>query len=159
MSSDEFKPSDEQQAIRDHDADSGAQRERSDLGDARRELSAVLDAGPEHDAEELLDLTQRLRGELLELDVDAVELEAQGAAPDGAKGAELLAFGGLAIQFTLKTPVLRSVVDTTVAWLGRQQARSVKLTLDGDTLEVTGVSSDEQSRLVEQWVARHVDDR
>jgi hypothetical protein len=122
------------------------------------ELVAELDAGPGHDAEELFELTQGLRSELLELDLDAVRPTTDGEAPDGAKGAELLAFGGLAIQFALKSSVLRSVVDATVAWLGRRQARSVKLTLDGDTLEVTGVSSDEQSRLVDQWVARHADD-
>lgn len=126
---------------------------------ARGELAAVLDAGSDYDAEELHELAQRLRGELLELDVDAVGPGAHGEAPDGAKGAELLAFGGLSIQLALNSPVLRSVVDTTVAWLGRQQARSVKLTIDGDTLDVTGVSSDEQRRLVEQWVARHADSR
>lgn len=128
------------------------------MADVNGEVAAVLDAGPDHDPEELLELTQRLRGELLELDVESVGLGADGEAPAGAKGAELLAFGGLAIQLAaLKAPILRSVVDATVAWLGRQQARSVKLTLDGDTLEVTGVSSDEQGRLVEQWVARHAD--
>lgn len=122
------------------------------------EVVAVLDAGPDQDAEELQELTQGLQGELLELDVDAVKPATHGETPDGAKGAEVLAFGGLAIQFALKAPVLRSVVDATVAWLGRQQARSVKLTLDGDTLELTGVSSDEQRRLVEQWVGRHAGD-
>jgi hypothetical protein len=122
------------------------------------ELAAVLDPGRDHDPEELFELTQGLRGELLELDLDSVEMQAGGEAPDGAKAAELLAFGGLAIQFITKAPVLKSIVDTTVAWLGRQQARSVKLSLDGDTLELTGVSSDEQSRLVEQWIARHADD-
>jgi hypothetical protein len=121
-------------------------------------LAAVLDPGPDYDAEEVLELTQGLRDELLELDVDAVRPATDGEAPDGAKGVELLAIGGLAIQFAMKSPILKAVVDTTVAWLGRQQARSVKLTLDGDTLELTGVSSDEQNRLVEQWIARHVDD-
>jgi hypothetical protein len=126
---------------------------------APSELAAVLDAGPDYDSEELLELTRGLRGELLDLDVDAVRLSGAGDVPAGAKGAELLAFGGLAIQLAaLKVPVLRSVVDATVAWLGRQQARSVKLTLDGDTLELTGVSSGEQSQLIEQWVARHADD-
>jgi hypothetical protein len=57
----------------------------------------------------------------------------------------------------MKAPVLRTVADTIVGWLGRQQARSVKLTLDGDTLELTGVSSDEQERLIDLWVARHAD--
>ncbi len=118
----------------------------------------MLDAGPDYDSEELLELTQGLRGELLELDVDSVDPGPRGEAPEGAKGAEILAFGGLAIQFALRSSVLRSVVDATVAWLGRQQARSVKLTLDGDTLEVTGVSSEEQSQLIEQWVTRHADD-
>jgi hypothetical protein len=123
-----------------------------------RELAATVDAGPDYDAEELLELSQGLRGELLELDLGAIGLASDGGAPGGAKGAELLAFGGLAIPLIgLRSPILRAVVDTTVAWLGRQQARSVKLTLDGDTLEVTGASSDEQSRLVEQWIARHAD--
>ena len=120
-------------------------------------MAAELDAGPGHDAEELAELTQRLRDELLELDVDAVEPATSGAAPDGAKGLELLAVGGLVVRFAMKTTVLRSVVDSVVGWLGRQQARSVKLTLDGDTLELTGVSSDEQRRLIELWVARHAD--
>jgi hypothetical protein len=127
------------------------------MGGATGKLAAVLDAGPDHDAEELLDLTHRLRGELLELEVDAVRLETLTETPEGAKGVELLAFGGLTIEFALKSAMLRSVVDTVVAWLGRQQARSIKLSLDGDTLEVTGASSDEQRRLIEQWVARHAD--
>jgi hypothetical protein len=122
---------------------------------AQWHMTAQLDAGPEHDAEELAELTQRLRDELLELDVDAVEPATGGAAPEGAKGLELLAVGGLVVRFAMKAPVLRAVVDTNVGWLGRQQARSVKLTLDGDTLELTGVSSDEQQRLIELWVARH----
>jgi hypothetical protein len=121
------------------------------------ELGAVLDPGPDHDAEETFELTQRLRAELLELDVDAVELEAGGEAPEGTKGAELLAIGGLAVKFVLNSAVLKSVVESTTAWLGRQQARSVKLTLDGDTLELTGVSSEDQSRLADQWIARHAD--
>jgi hypothetical protein len=78
-------------------------------------------------------------------------------APAGAKGIELLAIGGLVVKFALNSALLKSVVDTTTAWLGRQGARSVKLSLDGDTLELTGVSSDEQSKLVEQWIARHAD--
>jgi hypothetical protein len=125
---------------------------------AQAQLAAVVDAGPDSDAEELAELTRRLRGQLLELDVDAVEPATGGEAPAGAKGVELLAIGGLVIQFAMKSEVLKSVVDATTAWLGRQQGRSVKLTLDGDTLEVTGVSSDEQRRLVDLWVARHADD-
>lgn len=122
------------------------------------ELGAVVDGGAEYDAEALADLTQRLRSELLDLEIDSVEPAAGGEAPDGAKGVELLAIGGLVVRFVLRADVLKSVVTTTSAWLGRQQARSVKLTLDGDTLEVTGLSSEEQSGLIELWVARHARD-
>jgi hypothetical protein len=120
-------------------------------------VSAELDAGPGYDAGELAELTRRLRDELLELDVEAVEPARGDAAPAGAKGVELLAIGGLVVRFMTKATILRSVVDATVGWLGRQQARSVKLTLDGDTLELTGVSTDEQRQLIELWVARHAD--
>ena len=127
------------------------------MGGEAGQLEAVVEAGRDYDDEELFQLTQGLRAELLELDVDAVGLGSEGEAPDGAKGLELLAIGGLVVKFALNSAVLKSVVDTTTAWLGRQGARSVKLSLDGDTLELTGVSSDEQSKLVEQWIARHAD--
>ena len=128
------------------------------LADMTADLLVVLDAGADSDAEELADLTRRLRTELLDLDIDSVEHAAGGAAPVGAKGVELLSIGGLVVQFVRGADVLRSVVSTTAAWLRRQEARSVKLTLDGDTLEVTGLSSEEQSGLIEVWVARHARD-
>jgi hypothetical protein len=121
-------------------------------------VTAELDAGPDVDDEELAELTGRLRGALLELDVDAVEPASGGAAPEGAKGVELLAIGGLVIRFAMSSAMLRSVVDVASGWMSRQQARSVKLTLDGDTLEVTGTSSEEQQRLIDLWVARHARD-
>jgi hypothetical protein len=122
------------------------------------ELVAALDAGPDSDAEETTQLTQRLQSELLDLDVETVEPAVGGEAPEGAKGAELLALGGLVIRFALDGNVLRSIVHTTAAWLGRQQSRSVSLTLDGDALELTGISSEDQSRLIEMWLARHATD-
>jgi len=122
-------------------------------------MAAVLDAGADRDADELLELTHRLREELLELDVDSVAVAGEGKAPAGAKGVELLALGGLVLRFALDPELLRAVVGTTVAWLGRQDARSVKLTLDDDTLEVTGISSEQQRQLIDQWVARHADAR
>jgi hypothetical protein len=121
-------------------------------------VTAELEAGPDVDAEELAELSGRLRDALLELDVEAVEPASDGAAPEGAKGVELLAIGGLVIRFVMSPTMLKSVVDVAAGWLSRQQARSVKLTLDGDTLEITGTSSEEQQRLTELWVARHAGD-
>jgi hypothetical protein len=125
------------------------------MDDEHGALALVVETLPDTDSEELATLTRRLRSELLDLDVDAIESMTAGDAPDGAKGVELLALGGLVVQFVLQPEVLSSIVDGVRAWLQRQSAHSVKLTLDGDSLEVTGMSSAEQDRLVELWVARH----
>lgn len=119
------------------------------------ELSVELQAGPDTDAEELAQLAGRLRAELLDLDVDAVRQPVRGEAPREAKGAGLLSAGELAVGLVASPPVLASVIDAIRSWLGRNRAHSVKLTLDGDALEVSGVSSAEQDRLIDLWVARH----
>jgi hypothetical protein len=125
------------------------------MGYQHGELALELESRPDTDSEELAELAGRLRMELLDLDVDAVVPMTAGDVPDGAKGVELLALGGLVIRFVLRQEVLASIVEGVRSWLQRQSARSVKLTLDGDVLEITGASSAEQDRLVELWVARH----
>jgi len=119
-------------------------------------LALQIEATADTDDEELAQLTSRLRDELLRLDVDVVYLASGGEAPDSSKGVGLLAAGGLVVQFLLRQDLLHSIIDGVRSWLGRQHARSIKLTLDGDSLELTGVSSAEQDRLVELWVMRHV---
>jgi hypothetical protein len=120
------------------------------LRDLRVELSPDRDI----DAEEITQLTSRLRHELLDLDVIAVNPTRVGGIPENAKGVDLLAFGGLLVQFA-DSNILQSVVDTVRSWLGRQHHRSITLTLDGDSLELTGVSSAEQQQLIDLWVNRH----
>ncbi len=121
----------------------------------RGELTVEVKATADADAEELAQLTNRLRDELLDLDVDAVYAASGGEAPGSSKGLDLLAAGGLVVRFVLRQELLQSIIDGIRSWLGRQHARSIKLTLDGDSLELTGVSSAEQDRLVELWVMRH----
>ncbi len=121
----------------------------------RGELTVEVESTADTDAEELAQLTTRLRDELLDLDVDAVYTPSGGEAPDSSKGLDLLAAGELVVQFVLRQDLLQSIIDGVRSWLGRQHARSIKLTLDGDSLELTGVSSAEQDRLVELWVVRH----
>jgi len=118
-------------------------------------LSVELEAGPDSDAEEWPELTSRLREELLDLDVEAVQTPTAEGSLEGSKGAGLLEIGSLVVQFVLHSDVLTSIVNVLKSWNGRRLVRSVKLTLDGDSLEIAGVSSAEQERLVELWIARH----
>jgi hypothetical protein len=117
-------------------------------------LDVRVDVGPDADAEEIAEATLQLRRELLGLDVEAVELPSAGEPPPGTRAVELAAVGALVVTFA-KSQLLGSVVAAIRAWLAGQQQRSIKLELDGDVLELTGVSSREQQRLAEEWLRRH----
>ena len=118
------------------------------------ELSVELQAESDTDAEELTQITGRLRAELLDLDVDTVRQPVLGEAPEDAKGAGLLAAGQLVVGLVATPEVLASVIGAVRSWLGRNRARSVKLTMGGDMLGVSGVSSAERDRLIDLWVGR-----
>ena len=117
-------------------------------------LGIQVAAGPDAAAEEVAEATRRLRRELLELDVEAVEPATAGEAPPGTRGVELAALGALVVTLA-KSQVLAGILAAVRSWLAGQQQRSVKLELDGDVLELTGVSSAEQRRLAEEWLRRH----
>jgi hypothetical protein len=117
-------------------------------------LAVHLQAEQETAPEELDRLTERLRRELLALDVADVRRGAQAAAPDGARGLDVEALGTLLISVVTAPELLRAVVGTIRDWLGRSRARSVCLEIDGDVLHVTGLSSEAQERLIESWLAR-----
>ena len=119
------------------------------------ELALRLDAGTDASDEELDRLTGRLRDELLELDVEAVRRRSAGDAPEGARGIDPEALGHLLVTLGAAPATLRAVVGAVKAWLARSAARSVKLELDGDVIEVSGVSGADQQRLIELWIERH----
>lgn len=125
------------------------------MAEEHSELVIELQAAPDADDEELAELTSRLRAELLDLDVEAVKPATAGQAPADAKGIGLAAIGGLIVRFALRPDVLRDVVSGVRSWANRPRSSSVKLTLDGDTCEVTGQRSAEQERLIDLWIARH----
>jgi hypothetical protein len=43
------------------------------------------------------------------------------------------------------------------SWLSSSGDRSVKLELDGDVLEVTGITRGDQRELIRTWIDRHTD--
>ena len=104
------------------------------------------------DAEELADLAERLRAELLGVDTASVAPLTAKSAPAGAKGLGALA-GWLAVQFgTLDG--LRAVVAAVRGWTART-GRTVEVSIGGDALKVTGVTSQQQEKIIDAWLARH----
>jgi hypothetical protein len=101
------------------------------------------------DPVELDDETMRLREELLQLDVDAVERPRAGPAPEGTRAGEAAVLGTLVVA--VGRELIGSVIRSIEAWF----TRSVKLTLDGDCIELSKVSDADQLQLLEAFLARH----
>src|SRR5215211_2864718 len=117
-------------------------------------LGIQVAVGPDADPEEVAEATLQLRRELLDLDVEAVELPRGGEPPPGTRAVELAALGALVVTVG-QSPLLGPVLAAVRSWLAGAPQRSIKLELDGDTLELSGISSTEQRRLVDEWLGRH----
>jgi hypothetical protein len=67
----------------------------------------------------------------------------------------VLALGGLVVSLAKSTELLKAVVGVIQSVVAARPGRSVELVVGGDTLKLTGVSSDETRRLIDLFVERH----
>src|SRR5919204_2517213 len=126
------------------------------MADELASIGLQVDIAGDSDDEELAELTTALRRRLLELDVAGVgRPPAPGEPPAGAKGVDAIALGTLVVTLARSPGALAAVAKTVQGWVAARNDRRVKLELDGDTIELTGVSSRDQERLVELWIGRH----
>ena len=117
-------------------------------------VSVQVAVGPDGDAEEVAQATSQLRRELLNLDVDAVAVPGAGEPPPGSRAVDVAAVGALVVHLA-DPQLLAAVVEAARSWLVGSSRRSIRLQLGADALELTGVSSAEQRRLADEWLARH----
>src|SRR5579859_2706825 len=94
------------------------------------------------DAERLATLSGYLRLELLQLEIENVVALPVGDVPPGARGSGAVSAGALLVALGQSAQGLRSVVSVVMDWLrrGNGTARSVRLELDGDALELSRAS-------------------
>ena len=120
------------------------------------ELRLQIDEGGADD-ERLAALAGYLRTELLELDVADVTAPQAGELPPGARAAGAAIVGALLVDLGPSIDGLRAVVSVIRDWLhrGSGTARTVRLELDGDVLELSQVTAADQQRLIELFVSRH----
>lgn len=115
------------------------------------DLVLQVEPAPDGDDGEVAELTQRLRAQLLELDVDSVDPIADTSEVAGAKGLETLV-GWLAVR--LGKEGLRTAVAAVVNWATRT-GHNVEVSYDGDVLKVSGVTSAQQERIINDFLDRH----
>jgi hypothetical protein len=79
----------------------------------------------EMDLERLDRVTRQLRGELLDLDVEAVDFVQEEKLPEGTKAADAVTLGALAV--TVLPNFLPRLVEFLQAWTLRGEGRKVKV--------------------------------
>jgi hypothetical protein len=99
--------------------------------------------------EELDRLTTSLRAELLQTDVQSVRRVSHKQAPPGSKG-DPLTIGWLAV--TLTPIVATKVFDVLADWVKRANNRTIKVTLGQNTIELSGASREQRTKLLKKWM-------
>ncbi len=118
------------------------------------QLMVTLDAEAETDSEDLERLTRQLREELSELDVQA-DLMTGGPAPADTKAGDVIQWGRLLLTLAASGGAITTLINVLQAWMTRHDRRGVTLEINGDKLQVTGISSTEQKQLIDAWLNRH----
>lgn len=120
------------------------------MADSGRLVVRVCPA-PKDDAGALAEFTGLLRGELLDLDVSAVDRLSEEAVPLGAKGVSAIV-GWLAVQ--LGPEPLRAVLAKLADWVTRSD-RAVEVSYGADTLKLGRATREQQEKIIDDWLARH----
>jgi len=94
-------------------------------------------------------------------DVDAVDVvqpapDRPGRVEPGARGLDPETVNALAVA-VIGSGGLAGLVSSVRAWIGRapKEARTVRLEVSGDVIELSGATSLEQERLLQVFLARH----
>jgi hypothetical protein len=122
-----------------------------------RELLVLLEPETGADEDERERLAGQLRTALTELDIESLSSINERPVPAGSKGAE--GWADWLITLSASGGVFTTILVTIQDWLRRNRGEhKVKVVVDGDTLELSGASTAEQSEIVRAFVRRHTED-
>jgi Effector Associated Constant Component 1 len=118
------------------------------------QIIVSVDPGSDADVEERAEAALSLRADLANLDVESVQFAGGGASQEtGAKSGDPVSWGTLVVA-VVSSGALTALIATVNGWLGRQQGGSVTVKIGEDELVLTGASSEDQRRVVDDWLAR-----
>jgi hypothetical protein len=127
--------------------------------DGEVQAAGVDDAGvagqlaASDDPADVEESTVRLRQDLLNLDVDEVRPVGAGEIPPGARAVDVAAVGTVLVALQQSTDLITSVVGLVRSWAeSRQRGNEVEMTVGEHTIRLTGATSKQQERLVDQFI-------
>ncbi len=110
------------------------------------------------DVELLEQLTYGLRDELLETPVDSVAVPTIGEAPEGSRALGIAAVGALIVKLTGSADTIEKVIGVVRSWFDKKPAaRTLKITVGGDVLELSSATLEQQQQLIDAFVKRSAD--
>jgi hypothetical protein len=116
----------------------------------------LYDGGEDRTPEEAEGQALSLRRELLELEaVASVGSASTGPAPAGSRGLDVAALGAMVVSVEPTITALSQVLSVVRSWLGHHsghQAGSVRITVNGQSLELTAATVNQQQELVDQFI-------
>jgi hypothetical protein len=131
-------------------------RHESHSAGASINVALLLEGDPGLDSEDREQLTQRLRRELLELDVDCVTMARGEGEARGVKAADPVTLGAIVVALSASGGVLPYLLATVQDWLYRSsKAHKISITIDDDTIELDKATAGQQQALVRAYVRRH----
>ncbi len=76
--------------------------------------------------------------------------------PPGSRGLDAGTIGQIVVAM-VGTQGLAGLISTVMGWLGRghQAPRTIRLELEGDVLELSAATSEDQDRLVQMFLSKH----
>ncbi len=107
------------------------------------------------DNEDLQELTILLRDELGNLEIEKIVSPSDVSQPNGTKSPDAISWGQLLITLAASGGVLTTLISAINAWVLRQSDCMIKMELDGDTIELNGIDSKVQKKLIDDFLARH----
>jgi hypothetical protein len=131
-------------------------QELDSSGENMGELKIDIGAHGTLDDDELEEWTLRLRRELDDLEIGTVELRRDNA-PSGAKGGDAVELGTLLVTLA-NSSVLAAVVGLVRTWTDRDPRRTARVRYGDKEIDLTGLSAEDQRRLIEDWRGAHDDE-
>lgn len=119
------------------------------------QLTLRIETDSEADAEELAMLAVDLRGLLLELDIESADRLTRSQAPPGTRSGGMFVAGALTVILARSKELVTKLLESVQWWVSRVAGRSVKIELDGDKLELNGLTLEDQRKLIQLFIDRH----
>lgn len=121
--------------------------------DAEQIEFAIQIKAPEATNEQLDRMTRQLLTELHDLRIGQVSILQEGFAPEGAKSAEAITLGAIAIA--VLPPLLPKIIEAVQAWVLRGNNRTVKFKgkISKQMIEFEG-SAEEFQKLLETFLKK-----